>query len=401
MAIAAMVVVAAALTFALLPKGGDDISSQAVSTATNEIDRNPTAVPTPEATNTPVPIQPASVRFRAVGDIMSHKLQLRHALQDDGSFSYASQFEYVREALSKADYTIANLELTIATDGNYSSFPYFRAPEAILDALKDCGVDLFTMANNHVLDGFFEGLTHTIDEVDTRGFDHVGAYRTAQESKQPLVVDINGIRFGFLAYTVDTNDNERRIDASQAAFCVKYLDKADFKADVQALRDLGAEVVICLPHWGVEEKRSVSAECKRYAQEMVDAGVDIILGSHPHVVLPINCGEMEINGQKKDVLIAWSMGNFISYMAARYMDSGIIVDFTVTRDESGKISIHDVGYVPVYVWGGKNVFHLLCSGDFYDEKPKGMSSDDYKRMKKSVREITDMIGQDGITLLQN
>ena len=215
------------------------------------------------------------------------------------------------------------------------------------------------------------------------------------------MVEIGGIRFGFLAYTKDTNDNEKRISADQARFCVKRLDEADFKADVKALRDLGAEVVICLPHWGTEERRSVSGECKRYAQAMVEAGVDIILGSHPHVVLPIQLEQFEVDGQTKDVLVAWSMGNFISYMAAKYMDSGIIVYFTVSRDENGKISIHDVGYVPVYVWGRTYAFHLLCSGDFYNEKPSGMSSDDYSRMKKSVREIVDMIGQDGITLLQN
>ena len=357
---------------------------------------------TPEPTATPVPIQAASVHFRATGDIMSHKLQLTHAYQKDGSFNYDPQFEYVKDALSKADYTICNLELSIAVDKDYSSFPFFRTPEAILATLKDCGVDMFTMANNHILDGFWDGLTHTIDKVEEYGFDHVGAYRSAEEYQQPVLKDINGIKFGFLAYTLDVNDNDLRLPADQAKICVKRLDQADFKADVQELRDLGAEVVICLPHWGDEGKRSVTTLCKRYAQEMVDAGVDIILGSHPHVVLPIDLGQMEVNGEQKDILIVWSMGNFISYMASQYMDSGIIADFTVTRDENGKISIHDAGYVPVYVWGNKNTFHLLCSGDFYNDKPDGMSNDDFKRMKQSVKEIANMIGQDsGITMLEN
>ena len=356
---------------------------------------------TPEPIATPAPIEAASAHFRAVGDIMSHKLQMTHAYQKDGSFDYDPQFEYVKDSLSKADYTIANFEMSIAVNKKYSSFPYFRVPEQILATLKDCGIDMFTMANNHILDGFWDGLTHTIDKVEEYGFDHVGAYRSAEEYLQPVLKEINGIKFGFLAYTLDVNDNDKRIEADQAKICVKRLSEADFKADVQQLRDLGAEVVICMPHWGEEGKRSVAGSCKRYAQQMVDAGVDIILGSHPHVVLPIELAQMEVNGEQKDVLIAWSMGNFISYMAAQYMDSGIIVDFTVSRDESGKISIHDVGYVPVYVWGNKNTFHLLCSGDFYSDKPNGMSNDDFKRMKQSVKEISNMIGQDGITLLQN
>jgi len=404
-AAAALALIAIVLVIAL-SSGGEDRTSENVQAAAPTVSATAqavaTAVPTATPEPTAEPIQPASVHFRATGDIMSHKLQLRHAYQEDGTFNYDEQFMYVKEALSKADCTIANLELSIAVDEEYSSFPFFRTPEAILASMKDCGIDLLTVANNHILDGFWDGLVHTLNKCDEYGFDHVGADRTREEAAQPLIKDINGIRFGFLAYTKDTNDNDKRLKNGEADFCVKYLDEADFKADVQELRDLGAEVVICMPHWGTEEKRAVSNECKRYAEEMINAGVDIILGSHPHVVLPINVGEMDVNGEKKDVLIAWSMGNFISYMAAKYMDSGIIVDFTVSRDETGKISIHDVGYVPVYVWGNTNRFHLICFGDFYSEKPEKMSNDDFKRMKQSVKEISDMIGADsGVTMLQN
>ena len=395
-AIAAAVILAVVL--ALVFSGGEDRSIFAPApTPTVE----PTQAPTPEPTATPEPIEPASVHFRAVGDIMSHKLQLRHALQDDGSYNYDAQFMAVKEALTKADYTIGNLELSITADGEVSSYPYFRTPEAILDTLKDCGVDMFTLANNHILDGFAPGLAKTIEAVDARGFDRVGAYASLEESRQPVVKEINGIKFGFLAYTDHVNENDKRIDSAQAAYCVDRLEGADFKADVQALRDAGAEVVICLPHWGEENRRSVTSECKRIAQEMVNAGVDIILGSHPHVVLPINAGAMEVNGQEKDILIAWSMGNFISYMANQYVDSGIIVDFTVSRDETGRISIHDVGYVPVYVWGNTYRFHLVCSGDYYSNQPEKMSDDDFKRMRQSVKEIAAMIGEDGVTMLQN
>lgn len=381
----------------VLPAGEDHVSSAPVETPVPTLDA--TAAPTPVPTATAVPYEAASVHFRAVGDIMSHKLQLRHAKEQG---SYDPQFQYVKDALSNADYTIGNLELSIAADNEYSSFPFFRTPEIILDTLKDCGIDMFTVANNHILDGFWDGLNKTLDELDERGFAHVGAARSPEEFNRPRIEEINGIKFGFLAYTKDANLNDRRLDGNQADYAVKFLDKADFKADVQQLRDLGAEVVICMPHWGEEERRSVSGECKRYAEEMVNAGVDIILGSHPHVVLPINVGEMDVNGEKKDVLIAWSMGNFISYMAAKYMDSGIIVDFTVSRDETGKISIHDVGYVPVYVWGNVNRFHLICSGDFYSNKPDKMSDDDFRRMRQSVKEISDMIGTDnGITMLQH
>lgn len=395
-AAAALAVIVIGVVLALTLGGRDRVAVEAP-VATVE----PTAAPTVEPTPAAVVGQPATAHIRAVGDVMSHKLQLTHAKQKDGSYNYDSQFALVKDALSKADYTIANLELSIAVDSEYSSYPRFRTPEAILDTLKDCGVDMLTLANNHILDGFYDGLVKTVNEAEERGFDHVGADRTKEESQQPTIVDINGIRFGFLAYTVHLNENDKRLDSETAAFCVKRLADADFEEDVKQLREAGAEVVVCLPHWGTENKRSVSSECKTYAQAMVDAGVDIILGSHPHVVLPIFSDKMEVQGEEKDILVAWSMGNFISYMANQYVDSGIIVDFSVSRDEQGRISIHDVGYVPVYVCGSKEYFRLVCSGDFYSEKPDGMSNSDYKRMKESVKEISSMIGQDGLTMLQN
>ena len=370
----------------------------------------PTPTATPEPTSTPEPTaEPTetpdpnitSVHFRAVGDVMSHKAQLDLARQKDGTYDYDPQFQFVKEALSKADYTIANLEMSIAP-GNYTGYPTFRIPESILGTLKDCGIDMFTMANNHSLDGFFDGLTYTIDKVEEYGFDHVGAYRNAEEARQPNIVEINGIKFGFLAYTYGFNVNPGNVGTANLKFCLKSLKNADFKADVQALRDAGAEVVICMPHWGEEGRKIVPDSCKKYAQAMVEAGVDIILGSHSHMVQPIDIGEMTVNGETKDVLIAWSLGNFISNQTYPYEDCGIILDFTVSRDErTGKISIHDVGYVPIYVCNTSSYIAAVCSGDYYDNKPGGMTSANYNRLRASVGELADVIGTDGITVLQN
>lgn len=363
----------------------------------------PVETAAPIATEVPeeVPaIKPASVHFRAVGDIMCHKLQLEKAYQKNGTFNFDSQFAYVQDALGAADYTIGNLEMSISANGKYSSYPRFHTPETILDTLKDCGVDFLTMSNNHILDGYFKGLVKTVDEAEKRGFDHVGAYRTQEEADAPVIVNINGIKFGFLAYTTNTNGNEKHLDAETAAYCVEYLRDADIEGDVQELRDAGAEIVICLPHWGEEELRRVRTGVKLYAERMAKAGVDIILGSHPHVVHPVEMLTVDTQNGSKQVLVAWSLGNFISNMSTQYTDSGIILDFSVDRDENGNYSIHDVGYVPVFVWNTKGYFHVVCSGEYYEKRPKGMSDSTYDRMKKSAKEIYTMIGTDGIALLR-
>ena len=114
-----------------------------------------------------------SARFRAVGDLMIHRKQLEIARQPDGTYDFHPQFALIAEALGRADYTIANLETTIGKfrDVPYSGFPRFNTPEALLDALRDAGVDFLSLANNHILDRFFEGLVTTVDRVEARGFD--------------------------------------------------------------------------------------------------------------------------------------------------------------------------------------------------------------------------------------
>ena len=406
--VAALVI--AAVLLVLLTRGGSDgifapkptptpVPTEAPTEAPTAV---PTAAPTPSPTPEPTeePIEAASVHIRAVGDLMSHKLQLTHAKQSDGTYSYDSQYEMAADSLRDADFTIGNLECSLTTGTEVSSFPHFVTPAALLDTLKDCGFDLVTVANNHILDGYYDGFMTTLDLLEGSGLGFVGAGRTKEEYNSVCIRDINGIRFGFIAYTEHTNDVEKNSKSKDAKKLVHYLSKADFKEDVQALRDAGAEVVVCLPHWGSENKQKVTKEQKRYAEKMMDAGVDIILGSHPHVVQPIELVEHEMpDGTVKQVLIAWSLGNFISYMANEGVDCGIIADFTVERDTSGNISITDVGYVPVYVWGTKTYFHVLPSGEYYDDQPEGMTDKIFERMRESYDETVEFLGTEELEVL--
>ena len=147
--------------------------SMALFTGSTEAD--PTAIPT--MTVPPEPVRLRSVRIRAAGDLMMHKKQLAIAKQKDGSYDFHPQYALIADSLADADYTIANLETTVGKYGNmaYSGFPMFNAPESYLDAVRDAGVDFLTLANNHMLDRYFEGMVHTVQLVDDYGFDHGGA----------------------------------------------------------------------------------------------------------------------------------------------------------------------------------------------------------------------------------
>ncbi len=336
------------------------------------------------------------ITIRAAGDLMMHIKQLRIAKQKDGSYDFHSQYALVADALANADYTIANLETTVGKYGKmaYSGYPLFNAPESLLETVHDAGVDFLTLANNHMLDRYFEGMQATVNWVEQYGFDHGGANRTPEERDAPVTAVVDGIRIGFLCYTEMTNGMEAHCTSDAKKYGINYLRKADFDADIERLKAENPDVIIAIPHWGEEYRRSPSRHTVNLARYMIAAGVDVVLGSHPHMVQPVRYETVETNdGRVRTGLVAYSLGNFISNMLVQYTDSGIILQFTIQETQEGGFAITCPAVVPVYCWKTDDSIRAVCSGRCIDDPPEGMSSARYARMKESYRELRRLIDE--------
>ena len=250
------------------------------------------------------------------------------------------------------------------------------------------------MANNHILDRGFEGLQLTVDNVARRGFDYAGANRTPEEKARTVVVDAGGVRLGMLCYTEMTNGMPKKKDKSPARqYGVNYMGDADFSEDVRRLREAGAEVVIALPHWGVEYRREPTERMQSDARKLVAAGVDVVLGSHPHMVQPVTTLTVATeSGEVRRGLVAYSLGNFISNQGKRYTDSGILLDFTLQEREAGGFDVTDVKVMPTFCWRQGGVIQTLPALDFYDAPPAGMTDDLWQRLRDSVDDLRELIG---------
>ena len=335
--------------------------------------------------------------IRAAGDMMSHAHQLELALQEDGSYDYFPQYELAAPSLSAADYTIANLETTIGQVRGmpYSGFPMFNAPEEMLDALKRAGVDFLTLANNHMLDRYVEGVARTVSEVEARGFGFGGASRSQEEFDAPVIVDVNGIRIGMICCTETTNGMEFSCRKDEVAFSIRYIRNIDWVEEVARLREAGAEVVIAIPHWGEEYKRQPSAATVALARRMIAAGVDVIIGSHPHVVQPVELVTADgPDGTPRTGLVAYSLGNFCSNQSKQYADTGIILEFTLAEDQSGAIHVEDPGYVPTFCWHQPGLVKTLPALKYADAPPTGMVEWRIYRLRAVEREMRELIGDD-------
>ncbi|MGI6238095.1 MAG: CapA family protein [Christensenellales bacterium] len=361
----------------------------------------PTAAPTPaQAAQADNGLR--SAHIRVIGDIMFHKEQLEIAKKSDGTYSFYSQFQYIYESLQAADYTIANLETTVGKSEHlgYAGYPQFNTPESVLDTLRDCGIDFFTLANNHMLDRYFDGLIKNVDFMEEYGFHHVGAYRTQEERDTPVIYDVEGIQIGFVAYTHSTNTLENYSDKKATEFGVPHLYRSDIEGDIKKLRDAGAEVVIALPHWGTENVDTPDETQMKYARQLALAGADIILGNHAHMVQRIEFGKGTDNaGNEKEVFLIYSLGNFISSMSMRFTDCGIILDFTLQEQPDGTFRVRDVGYVPIYVWKQDKQLSVVPSGKYLNNRPEWMNNSQYTRMVESYHEVVNHLGTDGLKVL--
>ena len=241
-----------------------------------------------------------------VGDAMQHGPQLRVAAQADGAFDYSDCFTLLEDEIKSADYAVANLECPLGGKP-YRGYPLFSAPDDFAYQLQKSGFDLLLTANNHCMDAGRSGAERTIKVLDELNIGHVGTYSDAaeREKRLPYIVDVNGVKIAFLAYTYGTNGIPVK-----APVVVDLIDEKLIATDVRKAREKGAEMVCACVHWGNEYELRPSKSQRQLAEVMKSEGVDLIIGSHPHVVQPMEVDFSANSGV--GVATVYSLGNFIS-----------------------------------------------------------------------------------------
>ena len=253
-----------------------------------------------------------------VGDLMQHDAQIKAAKTADG-YDYTDCFKHVKKEITQADIAVANLEVTLGGKP-YRGYPSFSAPDEFLHAVKDAGFDVLLTGNNHCLDRGSRGLERTILMLDSLDFASAGTYINEEQRREryPLLVEKKGFRIVFLNYTYGTNGLE-----PVPPRIVNYIDKKKMKEDIAVARRMRPDAIIACMHWGIEYRLLPQKAEKDLVDWLLAQGVDHVIGSHPHVLQP-----MEV---KKDVhtpakhLVVYSLGNFISNMSKENTDGGAMV----------------------------------------------------------------------------
>jgi poly-gamma-glutamate capsule biosynthesis protein CapA/YwtB (metallophosphatase superfamily) len=262
------------------------------------------------------------------GDIMlSRAVGARMEAQKDWLFP----FRLISESLQNADLRYCNLECPVSDRGRNLHHLYsFRADPKVIEGLKTAGFNVASQANNHTYDWGPEALIDSLERLRAAGIQPVGAGQNILAAHYPLLVHLGSLRIAFLAYVnIDPKEATAGVDRPGVA----WLDPAQALTDIRFARPL-ADIVIVCPHWGVEYALKPTRDQVDMAHQMIDAGADMIVGSHPHVVQPVE--------KYHDRWIAYSLGNFIFDQQGPNTHRGLILKATV-RDQH----VFDVQSIPI------------------------------------------------------
>ncbi len=274
-----------------------------------------------------------SMSLLMVGDVLTHDSVLADALKEDGSYDFTSMFTYIKPLIKDYDLKYVNQESIIGGPSfKYSGYPTFNAPDSIGDNLIDTGFNVIGLANNHAYDKGETAILYSNKYWGSKDVIAAGTYSSFEDRDNIKVYEKNGIKYAFLAYTTSLNGYTLSSDKS---YLVNVYSDELVKDDINKIKDK-VDVVIVAMHWGDEYTNTPTNSEVAIAQHLSDLGVDLIIGTHPHVVQPI-----EYVGE---TLVIYSLGNFISNQLVLGLNPAIGlmvgVDITVDGDET-KVSIKE------------------------------------------------------------
>ena len=299
-----------------------------------------TTVPTttaaqPPETTPPVPSVPAEqkVSILAVGDNIIHEavyVDAKNRASDGEEYNFLPMYSAVAERIQEADIAFVNQEAPMAgKDYGISGYPTFNAPRETAAALIEAGFDVINLANNHIMDKRAAGARATVEYVQSLPVTSLGVYLDQADFEHIRVTEVNGIRIAWVSFCQDSNNPH---DNNTSGVIMPRMD--DDNAIAERIRDAAkiSDFVIASAHWGIDGKSEITSDQRRLAKVMAEAGADVILGHHPHILQSVEWLDTS-SGTKS--LVAYSLGNFLSAQLNAPNMIGGMLTFDIVKDSSG------------------------------------------------------------------
>ena len=328
-----------------------------------------------------------SLSVTILGNILCENNILNQAQNNEYNFS--NIFNNVKKHTSDSDITIASIETNFVNQ-NYSGNINYNSPKNLANEIKNIGVDIGFLSNNHSIDYGINGIKETITNLKEIGLDTVGI-KSSEEESSILIKEYRNIKIAFLSYTYGTNKKEEGYEKY-----INLISKETIENDILKAKEKGAEYIIASMHWGNAVGSKLTNEQKELSEFLVNSGVDIILGNHPSSIQKM---ETRVNDEGKDVLIVYSIGNFISSEQYQNSNLGMILKLDLIKmAEDDKVYLNKVTYVPTYIQdnsiNSKNRYQILDIKEEISNYESGLKNIDektYKNLKQGLIRIKELI----------
>ncbi|MBQ3626024.1 MAG: CapA family protein [Synergistaceae bacterium] len=350
--------------------------------------------------------QAESARLLFIGDIMAHDQQLKAAKTKNNNYNFRPQFRRVKP-LFEDEFTVGNLETVFAgANKKYSGYPLFNTPDILIEDLKESlGIDFLTLANNHIFDKGEAGARRTAEvlenaEVPWTGLgldikDDSGEIIKSIPENDAVLINYNDLKFAFINLTYGSNLKFAMQDVKLNIISHKNIEQA-----VNNAKALEPDIIIACFHWGNEYQFKPSAAQQDAANYALECGADLIIGTHPHVLQPVEIRDYDTSSPKA---IAWSLGNFVSFQRTLPRERSIILAVEFSKDLNNKAEprraarITRVSAAPLYVIApGSFKTEVTYAG--FDNKTiskldfKNISKNNLAKLKTIGRAVLEFLG---------
>lgn len=307
----------------------------------------------------------SQISLLAVGDNLIHTQVIDSGKKEDGSYNFDHLYSNVKDEISEADIAIVNQETILGgSDFDYTGYPNFNSPTEIGDALINAGFDVILHATNHTMDMGLAGVENTLAFWGQHSEINVLGINNSRENREQIpIVEKNGIKLALLNYTFSLNGYSVPEDKP---YLVNMLDKEQMAEDIEKAEKL-ADLTIVFPHWGTEYVYEPTNSQKDLTKFYYDHGVDLVIGTHPHVLEPVEWVETTEN---KRMLVYYSLGNFMSYQKEAPRMLGGMANITITKDNTGTY-ISEASITPIithYENGPVDYHYAIYKLDDYNEE---------------------------------
>lgn len=280
------------------------------------------------------------VRISTVGDILCGDEMLMDAKNKDNSYDFNSIFKNINPVIERSDLVIGTME-TNFTNTQFSGYNKSNSPREFAMAVKKAGINVVSLAHNHALDYGINGLKDTKKYLQEMNYDVLG---DRLEENNILIKDVNGVKIAFLAYTYGVNEEQSK--TSKELETINIFSEEQAKKDIEYAKQK-SDTICVLMHWGDMYSNEVSEGQRKIADFLVDNGVTLIIGTHPATVQPM---EIRQNKEGKNVLVAYSLGNFCSSIVEDNAKVELILNIELRKSgETGEVFLRKVDYTPLYM----------------------------------------------------